>query len=340
MSKILNKETQKLFLAAGIHVVHGVHRPLKGEVPEILQIAKPHCLYFAGFIDDIEQTKQDIALIKQAYGDDKRWHILDCESKFVNRTKGKPGFEGILEYTAPEMASHGVEFVRREARKLGDILAYVGINMVFAPCFDLDLGSSIISKYGRSYSPNPEVAYIMATAFAEELEKLGIRTVAKHFPGHGSANGDSHLGTVYADPTSFDAELQPFKKSLNKGMIKSYMLGHVIYPSLGSDLPASVCPKVFDLFSKCGSKGDEVLFSDSIFMGAVTNMGLNEYVSRFFKYSGDIIIFDKPDSQYVQKTFGLSLLEAYEVIAKAVEQEKTNRQRIENVINLGNYIEV
>ena len=53
MSKILNKETQKLFLAAGIHVVHGVHRPLKGEVPEILQTAKPHCLYFAGFIDDM-----------------------------------------------------------------------------------------------------------------------------------------------------------------------------------------------------------------------------------------------------------------------------------------------
>ena len=205
-----------MLLTAGLHVVHGVHRPLEGRMPEFLQQAKPHCLYFAGFITDKEQVKRDIALIKKNYGNDVRFHIFDCESKNVNSTKGKPGFEGILEFTGSEIAAKGEKFVREEARKLGEALLHVGINMVFAPCFDLDLGSSIISGNGRSYSANPDVAFQMSDAFAEELEKLGIRTIAKHFPGHGSADGDSHLGTVYADPNTFDIELKPFVKSLEK----------------------------------------------------------------------------------------------------------------------------
>lgn len=324
-------------LQAGMHIIYGMHRPVLTEAEKLfLKVYKPNLIFFAGAIENKESFKQLIDYIKDVlYEGEKRFFSVDCESVNVNRLKGKEGFEGLLQHTAPEMTTKGENFVRKQARDLGEALAYVGINLLLSPCFDLDLGSSIISGFGRSFSSDPEVCEQMASAFAEEIEKFGIRTVAKHFPGHGSANGDSHKNEVSAKPETFDLELAPFKKAMEKGKIKAYMFGHVKYEALGSDTPASICPMVYDLFAKTSSFGDEIIVSDSCFMEAVTKFGFKEYAKRFFRCSGDIIIFDKPD--FTEKTFGISTETAFNyvnhILADCIGPNERTNYRVTNLLH-------
>ena len=77
-------------------------------------------------------------------------------------------------------------------------MRHYGINVDFAPVADLDLGSPVVGN--RSYGSDPNTVVTYAGAFAQGLRDNGVLPVLKHFPGHGSSDGDSHKTLAITDP--------------------------------------------------------------------------------------------------------------------------------------------
>ncbi len=128
---------------------------------------------------------------------------------------------------------------------LGRELAALGINMNFAPTADTysDPAASAIGP--RSFGSDPAAAGLLAAAFAAGLAKAGVMATAKHFPGHGSADRDSHgrLPVVRVDlETLLERDLVPYRILAREG-IPAVMSGHLAFPDILGDLtPASLSP--------------------------------------------------------------------------------------------------
>src|SRR4029079_17876946 len=96
-------------------------------------------------------------------------------------------------------------------------LAKAGINLNLAPVVDLDANPNnpIIKGKRRSFHADPEIVAAHAIEYARAHQKHGVLTCAKHFPGHGSAMGDTHLGYVNVTKHWTDKELIPFKRMID-----------------------------------------------------------------------------------------------------------------------------
>ena len=115
------------------------------------------------------------------------------------------------------------------ARSIAAQLLDLGFSVDFAPVADVHIPGSggVIGK--RSYGTSAELVARMSTAFSRALEEEGILSVAKHFPGHGAAAGDSHEGkTLLNAPTEVieERELLPFKAAV-RNQVGGIMLGHI-----------------------------------------------------------------------------------------------------------------
>ncbi|MGW0004490.1 glycoside hydrolase family 3 N-terminal domain-containing protein [Nocardia grenadensis] len=152
----------------------------------------------------------------------------------------------------------------------------LGITVDFAP--DIDVSSqpddSVIGD--RSFSDDPAVVTEYADAYIRAMHEVGLGTVLKHFPGHGSSTGDSHLGAVQVPPLPelSTSDLVPFRELIDTG--SAVMVGHLDVPGLTTPgVPASISPEVMKLLREGSGYGaapfDGVIFTDDLSgMAAIT----------------------------------------------------------------------
>jgi len=128
------------------------------------------------------------------------------------------------------------------AEKMGWLLAAellsVGVDFSFAPVVDLDYGGSKVIG-DRSFHGNPVAVGNLSFHLMLGMRKAGMASVAKHFPGHGYIEADTHLEVAvdnrgFADIQQHD--MQPFLRLIENGL-DAVMPAHVIYPRMDS-LPA------------------------------------------------------------------------------------------------------
>jgi beta-N-acetylhexosaminidase len=152
--------------------------------------------------------------------------------------------------------------------ELGRVVASFGADWVMAPVADLDGGPAGGLIGDRSFGADPAIVAEAATAFARGLRAAGVAVTAKHFPGHGG-EGDPHTGGA-VDPSTLEAlaasDLIPFRALFELGA-EVAMVGHVTYPALWGDLPASLVPGAYELLRSEGFEG--VAITDALGMGAV-----------------------------------------------------------------------
>jgi beta-N-acetylhexosaminidase len=128
---------------------------------------------------------------------------------------------------------------------LGRELAALGINMNFAPTADVysNPEASVIGP--RSFGSDPSAAGLLSAAYARGMSDAGVLCAAKHFPGHGSADQDSHghLPKIEVDlDTLLNRDLIPYRILVREG-IPAIMTGHLAFPRiLGNLTPASLSP--------------------------------------------------------------------------------------------------
>jgi beta-glucosidase-like glycosyl hydrolase/CubicO group peptidase (beta-lactamase class C family) len=183
------------------------------------------------------------------------------------------------------MEQYGEE-VGRQCREMG-------IHVNFAPDVDVNSNPDNPVIGIRSFGEAPEDVARRAVAYARGLEKAGIISVAKHFPGHGDTNSDSHdlLPVINHDSERLDnVELYPFREYINSGL-SGIMSAHLDIPALGTNgRPGSFSRKVITelLRDRMGFEG--LCFTDGLAMkGAVA--GKNESVAvEALKAGNDILL--------------------------------------------------
>ena len=161
---------------------------------------------------------------------------------------------------------------------LGKELAALGINMDFAPTADVysNPEASVIGP--RSFGSDPSSTGLFSAAFASGMKSAGVLCTAKHFPGHGSADQDSHGHLPKIDVSLnqlLDRDLIPYRILIREG-IPAVMTGHLAFPRiLGSLTPASLSPFFLQslLRDKLGFKG--IVITDDMEMEGVLADGLD-----------------------------------------------------------------
>lgn len=217
---------------------------------------------------------------------------VDQEGGRVQRLKGRNGFAD-----TPSAADMGAwqdpDRVRAAGLALGRMLSGLGLNLDFAPVADVDVNpqSPAIGALGRSFSADPEEVARDAEAFAQGLNRAGVLSCLKHFPGHGSARSDSHLGLTDVTATWSEAELIPYERLIPRGL-DMVMAAHVFNARLDPDHPASLSQKTITglLRGRLGFQG--VVVSDDLQMGAVAGRySLEETVRLAVLAGNDILVF-------------------------------------------------
>lgn len=224
---------------------------------------------------------------------------IDQEGGNVTRLRTKDGFPATM--TAQASAEAGDKSVENNALIVAKELQEAGINLNFAPCVDVNVNPScpVIGKMGRSFSAKPEKVAHFAKIWIETQSKKGIVSCLKHFPGHGSAKGDTHAGLVDVTETWTADELIPYRDLIKENKVQMVMVAHVINRDLGDDLPASLSPIIVGemLRNELGFKG--VVVTDDLAMGAITKQyGFEEALKMAIVAGCDLLCLSNNGTQY------------------------------------------
>lgn len=167
---------------------------------------------------------------------------MDAENGLRMRLKDAPEFPWNSELGMMADDQQMYDFGREIAREC----RAVGVTMVLGPVVDVvpSAGGRGIARR-RSLGADPHRVADLAVAYARGLEDGGVISVAKHFPGHGSASADSHLslGVITADEARLDSiDLYPFRRYAEE-LLSGVMVGHLAATSLDTvRRPAVVSP--------------------------------------------------------------------------------------------------
>lgn len=218
-----------------------------------------------------EQLRRLIADLRNELGTDLVVSI-DQEGGQVARLRPERGFEPHVSAASfGRMEPFGQ---RAHARSQAKQLAALGIDLNFAPCVDLLINRECpaIGAKDRSFSANPAAAAECAKVWIDEHARMGIRCCLKHFPGHGSAQDDTHLGLVdLTDTYDEAAELSTFQRLVDAyGDGMAVMTAHLMHRKIDANHPASLSRAHTGglLRARLGFEG--VVVTDSLDMGAIT----------------------------------------------------------------------
>ena len=150
----------------------------------------------------------------------------------------------------------------------------MGINLNLAPVADVKVNpfSPIIARLERSFSADPALVALHSGAFLDGLHDKGVRGTLKHFPGHGSAVGDTHLGFVDVTDTWGDGELTPYRTLIGAGKADAIMTAHIFNAKLDPELPATLSPAIVDGLLRQQLGYDGVVISDDMQMRAISDL--------------------------------------------------------------------
>jgi beta-N-acetylhexosaminidase len=214
------------------------------------------------------------------------------------------------------------------ARKMAQVMVNMGFNLNFAPVVDLDNPNNpIIGRLERSFSDDPQIVTEHALAFIGAHHENGMLCVIKHFPGHGSATRDSHLGLVDVTHSWQEQELEPYRNLLGKGIVDAIMTAHIFHQQWRN--PATLSYEVITgiLRDELGFQG--VVFSDDMQMKAVSqHYGYENAIKMALDAGIDILVIGNNltyDPNVVERTVG--------IIEKLIQEGQVTEERINQSVD-------
>ena len=202
----------------------------------------------------------------------------------------------------------------------------IGVHINLAPVVDVNnnIENPVIND--RSFGENIYNVANKSIAYMKGMQDKGIIACAKHFPGHGDTDSDSHktLPTISHDRSRLDSiELYPFKKLIDNG-IGSIMSAHLYVPNLDSNKYASSLSKKINhdlLKEELGFKG--LTITDALNMKGVTKyFKSGELEVRALLADNDILLFSE------------NIPKAIRAIENAVEGDIITEEMIEEKVRL------
>jgi beta-N-acetylhexosaminidase len=196
---------------------------------------------------------------------------------------------------------------------LGADLAELGVSLNLAPAVDVNSAADNPVIGTRSFGSDTALVARHAAAAVTGLQSAGIAACAKHFPGHGSTQLDTHhvLATVEASPGLLrERDLPPFAAAIAAG-VRAIMPGHLRVPELTGDLPASLSPAALTglLRGELGFTG--VIVSDGLEMRAVRDVyGIPEAAVLAVLAGTDLLCLGRDQDQQMYASVREALIEA------------------------------
>lgn len=200
---------------------------------------------------------------------------IDAEWGLAMRLKDAPEFpinSRISEDADEEILYEYGSEMARECRR-------IGINMVLGPVLDITSEGTYIGR--RSFGNNPERVSTLSIAYARGLESGNVMSVAKHFPGHGAARGDSHRAkqNIERSLQSLDSiDLKPFRRYIEQ-RLSGIMIGHLAFPAIDPEmLPAAVSRPVITDLLRTDMGFDGLVLTDAMNMLGAEGYGADKAI--------------------------------------------------------------
>ena len=207
-------------------------------------------------------------------------------------------------------------------------LKVLGINMNFAPTVDLYFNPNNHVIGPRAFSSDPQKTAELAKAWYHGSEEAGVISTAKHFPGHGRTDKDSHgsLPVIKATLEEIEqSDLIPYKALIEEG-IPAVMAGHLSFPNItGSKRPATISHVLLKtvLRDKMGFQGliitDDMIMAGSSFYTPSTAHACFESI----KNGADMVLVSKD-----AETFDL----AHQLIVDEIKNNPDFRHQVQESV--------
>jgi len=201
-----------------------------------------------------------------------------------------------------------------------------GIHAVFSPVVDVNNNPDNPIICTRSFGDEPEIVEWFGSRYISRLQKsrgtrdrLDLLACAKHFPGHGDTDQDSHsvLPVIHASRTRLNrVELPPFREAVKDG-VGMVMAAHLLVPALDPEKPTTFSKKTITALLREGMEFDGLIVSDALDMGALAATYTPEDIAVRAVNAGIDILLHPRDANVT-----------IDAIVSAVEQGRLTSQRI------------
>jgi beta-glucosidase-like glycosyl hydrolase len=218
----------------------------------------------------------------------------------------------------PQLAFKAGEIAGAEARA-------VGVTVDYYPIFDVNNNPRNPIINIRSFGEDVGLVSEMGISYMRGIQAGGALATAKHFPGHGDTDVDTHLGlaTITYPRERLDrVELAPFRAAVDAG-IDAFMSAHIIVPALDPEpgIPATLSRPILTGLLRGEMKFDGLIFTDSMLMYAITKNFGNERAAVMAVKAGADFVVQPPDEDA-----------AFKAIKAAVESGEISREQVDQSV--------
>lgn len=210
-------------------------------------------------------------------------------------------FSGATWFAPPmalgEIARRDLPLALNLAERMGRAIAQeanaIGINWLLAPVVDVNNNPANPVINVRAFGETAEVVAELTSAFITGAKKSPVLTSAKHFPGHGDTDTDSHLQLpiVAHDFERLQAlELVPFERVI-AAHVDSVMTAHLQIPSIDPDFPSTLSKVTLSGLLRRDMGFDGLIVTDALVMGGITQQyGPTEAAVLAVEAGADILL--------------------------------------------------
>ena len=182
----------------------------------------------------------------------------------------------------------------------------LGVHINFAPVVDVNSNPKNPIINNRSFGEDPYRVALLGTAYMKGLQDGGVLACAKHFPGHGDTDADSHktLPIISHTIERLDSiDLLPFKQMIRSGL-GSMMVAHLYIPELDDteNLASTLSPKIVSKLLK-----EEMSFEGLIFTDALNMKGVSKFYEpgevdvKALLAGNDVLLFAEDVPKAIEK---------------------------------------
>jgi len=232
------------------------------------------------------------------------------------------------------------KLIEQTGRHIGEHCKRLGVHFNFAPVVDINTNPKNPIIGNRSFGENKDNVTEKASAFMKGMQSAGVLANAKHFPGHGDTDSDSHktLPTINFDEKRIDSiELYPYKALIKEGL-SSVMVAHLNVPSLEprSGYPSSLSKHIVTdiLKEKLGFKG--LIYTDALNMKGASNFNESGEIDlAAFMAGNDVLLISEDVPTGVSK-----IIDAYnkgEITEGRLEHSVKKILQAKYKVGLNNY---
>ena len=287
-SMSLEEKVGQLFIVAAYTNRDSVHEN------DIMKLIKDE--HIGGLIFMQDQAAKQIDLTNKFQSNSKIPLLIgvDGEWGLAMRLKGVERFPWNMTLGALRDNS----LIYQVGKQIGIQANRVGIQFNFAPSVDVNVNPNNPIIGNRSFGSNPDRVAEKGIAYMNGMKEQHVLSSAKHFPGHGNTDQDSHKVLPLIPDNKADLEkyhIAPFKKMIAAG-VQSIMVAHLNVPALEPDakIPSTLSKKIITDYLKGELQFKGIVITDALNMDGVAKMfpaGDVDY--RAFVAGNDILLFSQ-----------------------------------------------